>query len=240
MKDSANFGMNKTGIQMAPLLSKDMEEGLQEFPMSNLDSSITANQVRSEYIKESGPVGHVPLPGSVKGAVSAGIQKAKGEHPAILIDKLGERLAFERSGVRLYDALILKCSAMIPGMPLDTLQQFRDEEAQHFYMLKEVIESIGADPTAQTPCADTSAVASMGLVQVLNDPRTSVSQCVEALLIAELADNDSWGLLIQLAHEAGLQKAVAKFRIAQLQEDKHLAFIRNWLSERTLSNKAMH
>lgn len=240
MKDSAKFGMNKTGIHMSPMDTKKMEAGLTEFPMPNMDTSTSFAQLKTAYIQESGTVGSVPMPGTMKAALSAGMQKLKGEHPAMLIDKLGERLAFERSGVRLYDALIIKCSASIPGMPLEILNQFREEEAQHFFLLKDVIESLGADPTAQTPCADTSAVASMGLMQVLNDPRTTVPQCVEAILIAELADNDGWGLLLQLAHEAGLSEAVEKFKVAQLQEDKHLAFIRNWLAEMTLANKSVH
>lgn len=32
--------------------------------------------------------------------------RVKGDSPTILLDKLGERLAFKRTGTRLYDALI--------------------------------------------------------------------------------------------------------------------------------------
>ena len=57
--------------------------------------------------------------------------------------------------------------------------------------------------TAQTPCADVSATASMGIVQVLTDPRTTLAQCLNALLTAELTDNAGWELLIDLAEELG-------------------------------------
>lgn len=240
MKDSAKFGMNRTGIQMAPLLTKEMETGPSQFPIPNLDTTVTPASLRKEYIVEAGLVGHVPMPGTLKGAISAGVQQVKGEHPAMLLDKLGERLAFERSGVRLYDALLAKCSALLPNATLDILQQFREEELQHFYILRDVIESIGGDPTAQTPCADTAGVQGMGLIQVLNDPRTSIPQCVEAILAAELIDNDSWGLLIQVAEQAGLHDALSKFKHAQMQEDKHLNYMRNWLSELVIANKAIH
>lgn len=43
-------------------------------------------------------------------------------------------------------------------------------------MLSEAIVDMGGDPTAQTPCADVSAVAAMGLIQVLTDPRTTLAQ----------------------------------------------------------------
>src|SRR5690625_7548483 len=62
---------------------------------------------------------------------------------------------------------------------VDALKQFRDEEAQHFLLIHQIMESIGADPTAMTPDADITGVASMGIVQVLTEPRTSILQCLE-------------------------------------------------------------
>ena len=237
MKDSVNFGKNQTGIQMAPIMSKEMIAGVKEFAHPNIDTSVTFQQMKESYINESGTLGTVPLPGTMKGALSGAMQKLKGNKPAVLIDKLGERLAFERSGVRLYDALLLKCSAAMPNMSLDTVRSFREEEAEHFFRVKEVMEAIGADPTAMTPCADSAAVASMGIMQVLNDPRTTIPQCVEAILIAELADNDGWDLLIKLVEDAGLKDAAENFRVAKQQEDKHLLYMRQWLQQLTLEGK---
>ena len=68
-----------------------------------------------------------------------------------------------------------------------------------------------ADPTAMTPCANTAGVASMGIMQVITDPRTTVPQCLSAILTAELADNAGWELLIQLANEMGQDDMVAQF-----------------------------
>ncbi len=103
MKDSVKLGTNKTGIQMSPRLSEEMISASANFPLKSLDTSVTPFDLKSQYIRESGPVGTVPLPGSVKGAMNSALQGLKGNHPVVLVDKLGERLAFERSGVRGFD-----------------------------------------------------------------------------------------------------------------------------------------
>ena len=54
------------------------------------------------------PIGTVPLPGTVKGMAKTSVQKVMGRHPEVLIDALGDRLAFERTGTRLYDAFLGK------------------------------------------------------------------------------------------------------------------------------------
>ena len=97
----------------------------------------------------------------------------------------------------------------------------------------EAIERIGADPTAETPCADTAGVQSAGLLQVITDPRTSVSQCLNALLGAELIDNDSWELLVEVAEEFGMHDMAEEFRRALAEEEVHLRTIRGWLVEAT-------
>ena len=47
-------------------------------------------------------------------------------------------------------------------------------------MLVQAMEQLGGDPTAQTPCADVTATASMGLIQVVTDPRTTLAQSLNA------------------------------------------------------------
>lgn len=238
MKDSVSFGPNKTGIQMAPLLNKEMVSGTEEVGFPHLDTSVTPVGLRDEYIHDSRTVGSVPMPGTMKGAVNTVLQRLKGSHPVVLVDKLGERLAFERAGVRLYDALITKCSAALPDLQIDSIRQFREEELQHYFLLMDVIDKMGADPTAVTPCADSSGVMAQGLLQVLSDPRMTVPQCLEAILIAELADNDGWDLLIQICGEVGLDAESRLFRGAKLQEENHLEYMRRWLTQMTLENRA--
>lgn len=178
--------------------------------------------------EEADRIGSVPIPGSAKGMLKSTFDMIKGKSPELLVDKLGERLAFERSGVRLYDAMIAKVKAMnIVGSDLvSVLQHIRDEEFEHMLLVEDTIKTLGADPTAQTPCADVAAVKSMGLMQVLTDPRTNVAQGLGALLTAELEDNAAWELLIELAEAGGHPNIAKSFEKAKTQEDDHLLKIK--------------
>lgn len=236
MKESVSFGMNKTGIQMSPRLTSEMLEGRSEFQASSLDTSMTSAQIKQEYIADSKPIGTVPLPGTAKGALNVGLNMIKNSHPEVLIDKLGERLAFERASIRLYEALIVKCEATMSDMPLDLLYQFREDEMQHFRLLWETMEKIGVDPTAQTPCADLSGIVSMGLIQILNDSRSTVTQSVQAIMIAERTDTDGWDFLTRLMEDSGLKEEAEKFREAKRTEDNHLLHISQWLENLLVKN----
>lgn len=237
MKDAAEFGLNKTPAQLHPLMTQSMIEGYDEFPAHAEDMAIDAFTLRKSYIQNSEQLGAVPLPNTLRGAVSTSVQAIQGNTPSVLIDKLGERLAFERGGVRLYDALITKCKSAEPDLDIHVLEQFRDDEGEHFALVQDCIVSMGGDPTAQTPCADSSGMIAMGLMQVLNDPRSSIPQCVEAILIAELADSAAWELLIELVDEAGLSDYVDRFQQASLTEDYHMQTIKDWLERLTLNNE---
>jgi rubrerythrin len=197
------------------------------------DDSALAD-VRTDYIANADTLGSVPLPGSMSGAVSMAMQALKGGSPHILLDKLGERLAFERTGTRLYDALITKCDVMLDGdfsMTIDDLEQIRADEARHFLLLSDAIASLGGDPTSQTPSADLAGVESMGLVQVLNDPRTSIAQSLHAIMTAELSDKAGWETLVALADEHDLTDMVEDFTHALNQEREHLALVQTWYEE---------
>jgi rubrerythrin len=226
--------MNRTGIQMSPIDSKAMQE---------LDPSMTGGdggddaalaEMRNDYIANADTLGSIPLPGTITGVVSMTMQALKGDSPQILLDKLGERLAFERTGTRLYDALITKCEVLLDGdisMTIDDLQQIRADEARHFMLIVDAIESLGGDPTSQTPSADLVGVESLGLVQVLNDPRTSIAQSLHAIMTAELSDKAGWEALVALADEHELTDMVDDFTNALNQEREHLALVQTWYEE---------
>jgi hypothetical protein len=72
----------------------------------------------------------------------------------------------------------------------------------------------------------------MGLVQAVTDPRTTLTQCLEALLVAELADNDGWKILISMAEALGQDDLASRFANALVEEDQHLASVRSWIAER--------
>jgi rubrerythrin len=237
MEQNMKLGMNKTGIDMSPILSKEMMAGSEKVALDGGDIEADMMLIEQFYLDNDGPLGSVPMPGTVKGAVKSTMKMVTGHHPEVFINKLGERLAFERSGVRIYEQLIMKCEHAqangLPGLriPLTTLQEFHYQEAEHFQMLVECMNKLGADPTAQTPDADASGIAAMGQMKVIMDPRTSISQALEAMLSLELTDNAAWELLIKLAHDMNLPDMVEKFEHALVQEENHLVQVKQWYEE---------
>ena len=230
MKSTQKAGPNRTGVQMSPAQSKEMAEGSRNTPPTDPNGHHLAD-MRNPYRMDADPLGSMPPPASARGVVQAGKGILTGERPQVFLDMLGERLAFERSGTRLYDALIEKFQStedLDDDVPMEMLQQFRDEEAQHFKLVVGVIEKMGGDPTTQTPGADNAGVEAAGLMQAINDPRTSAAQCLHAILVAELVDNDGWETLIAVAEQLGETELVESFRVALKEEDRHLEQVRAW------------
>ncbi|WP_438004726.1 ferritin-like domain-containing protein [Sorangium sp. So ce321] len=229
------IGTNTTGIATSPLDSKELIAAALAVPPSSPGSEADAAAVRTEYAAGSGTVGSVPPPASLKGMVKAAGELIQGRPPALLIDKLGERLQFERSGTRLYEAMIAKHDAegSFEGGPTRAdLEAIRDDELRHFALLKRAMERLGADPTAMTPGADVIGLASAGVLAVAVEPRIDFGQSLQALLVAELTDNDSWRMLIDLATAYGQDEMAAEFRVAEQHELRHLELVRAWMSSK--------
>lgn len=232
MPEAAKLGHNLTGAQMSPDDTKRMIDGVEKYPPTVPGDATSLSKERQAMADASERVGTVPVPGSTKGMLKSTFDKMLGKQPELLVDKLGERLAFERTGVRLYDAVIAKLEAsdgegrkMIPE-----LKHIREEEAEHMFILKGAIETLGADPTAMTPCADVAGVMAVGPMQVVTDPRTNASQALNALLTIELTDNAAWESLIELTDKAGHPNIAKSFRKAVEQEEEHLQTIKRLLN----------
>lgn len=237
MENEIVVGMNRTGLDMAPMSKGDMIEYAQAESGRTPESDGSFEAVHMAYIEEAERVGSVPIPGTMKGMATAAVSKMSGKKPEVLIDKLGERLAFERAGTRLYEAMLLKCGAVDgANNPIDVsaLARIRDDEEMHFHLVHKFIERLGADPTAMTPCADIVGVQGMGLMQVVSDPRTTIAQALNALLTAELSDNASWDLLVELAEQTGHEDMASEFSAALESERQHLEMVRGWLREAVL------
>ena len=228
MATSAKLGTNYTGVQMSPKDTKSLLEAVDEIRPDVPGDDKALMLEREARAEQADRIGSVPVPGSAKGMLKSTFDMALGKSPELLVDKLGERLAFERNGVRLYDAMIAKARALEAAESdlVQVLQHIRDEEFEHMNMVADAIETLGADPTAQTPCADVVGVKSMGIMQVITDPRTNVAQGLGALLTAELEDNAAWELLIELAEAGGHPRIAKGFHKAKTQEDDHLVKIK--------------
>lgn len=232
-KKPTDIGQNKTGIAVSPIDSRKTIEGAREsIPAPSFDVT-PIEAVRIAVSRTAEPVGTMPPPASLKGVAKAGMQAIKGNNPNVFIDLIADRLAFERTGTRLYEALIAKVVAAgdHPGGPTRAeVEQIRDEELAHAGLLIQAMDALGADATALTPTADVTAVASSGILQVLTDPRTTLTHALHAVHMAELTDNDAWVMLSDLAENLGQDDMAAQFRQALVDEERHLDLVRAWLT----------
>ena len=235
MSTAARMTGNRTGIQTSPELAEELIEGATSAAPSSEGNAEEIAESRGEYISEGFPIGSMPVvPVSEEGEAD---EEEIGM--AVLLDKLSERLAFERTGTRLYEALLNKCEMLceaVPGPTLEEIEQIGREELEHFLLLNDTIAGLGGDPTVQSPCADVTGVASMGLLQVLTDPRSSMAHCLSAMLTAELTDNAGWELLIKLADNLGYDEMKTEFEAALADEERHLLNVRTWLQECVLDS----
>jgi rubrerythrin len=227
------LGKNRTGVATAKRLAKEMIEATSEFEPSSQGNDRGIAEVRRRYVADVEPVGSVPLP-SPKGLLKTAVQALKGEKPVQLMDKLGERLAFERTGARLYQALLSKYDAAVSSDLLpdrSELERILREELAHFQALHAAIVKLGGDPTAVTPSANLHATLTKGFVSVVADPRTTFVECLEAALLAELADNEGWDALLELVQGTGDSALIAQFETAAMDEERHLESVRNWIAK---------
>jgi hypothetical protein len=230
-KNTPRTGLNLTGISTSPFAGPDVTEAsMQDVPPTG--SLEDMNRVRAEVALSAEPIGSLTPPPTLKGVAKATLQALKGNHPSIFVDKLGERLAFERAGVRLYDALLMKLDVFGSwkgGPTREELEQNRNDELEHYLILKQAIEDLGADPTMVTPSADVMDVASSGIRQVHADPRITLLSALEVQLIAELADDACWGTLIVLARP--IDRGLAdRFEDALETEERHVRWVREWIA----------
>jgi len=248
MEDPTHLGHNRTGMQMSPQHAKEMLEGAQlteaAAPSESADipDGEALSAMRQEYIASADPLGSVPAPATVKGAAKSGAKMLTGRRPQVFIDKLAERLAFERGGTRLYDAVCAKAMAHSDEsdqVSVEELLEIRNSEARHALLIKECLEKLGADPTAQTPCADLVGVETMGLLQTVSDPRTTLAQTLHAALAAELIDNEGWEDLMSMAREMGHEDMAKRFKTALDEEVQHLTKVRNWYTLLTMESSEL-
>ncbi|MFP2930410.1 ferritin-like domain-containing protein [Pyxidicoccus sp. 3LG] len=232
-KTTSDIGINRTGIGTSPIDGADITQEAQKHQPSHLGDGSLLLKVRQQYAREAEGVGSVPPPTTLKGVAKTAVDMLKGSKPTVFIDKLGERLAFERTGTRLYEGALAKYDVFgswEAGPTREGLEKIYNDELSHFALLTEVMTKLGADPTAMTPCADVAAVASMGIPAVVADPRANLRDTLHALLVAELTDNAGWEMLIELARGLGHDGLADRFQFALEAEGVHLELVRTWLS----------
>ncbi|MGE5048484.1 MAG: ferritin-like domain-containing protein [Deltaproteobacteria bacterium] len=152
-----------------------------------------------------------------------------------VIDLLNERLAFERTGVKLYDTLLARLQVSTdPAVKalVGQVQEHREEEHEHEEWLEEQIRALGGTAHALSEHAVLAQAEAEGVERVMRRD-DSIPHDFHALLTAELADNAGWDLLMKLADEFGDSKAKKEFKKRLHEEEKHLLFVRETLFELT-------
>jgi rubrerythrin len=228
--------VNRTGMAVSSEAG-EMRETASHFRPAGSEQQF--RMLRQEARRSVDPIGTMPPPASLTGVVREAVRRLGGQKTTVLLDKIGERLAFERTGTRLYETLLEKLASeggFEGGPSRAQLERIRDEEAAHFHMLHEHMIELDGDPTAVTPSADLASVTSMGVVAVVSDARTNLAESLEAILVAELADRDGWVRLVELAEQAGQDELARACRQAEREEEEHLANVRSWLSAYTLAS----
>jgi rubrerythrin len=194
--------------------------------------------MREKVTRQADRFGSVPAVASARGMAEMALHALQGHRLASFIDTRGERLAFERSGVRAYEAVLGKFEALGTwhgGSTRDLLQEQCNEELAHFHMIKQILERLGADSAAMTPSADVAAVQASGVFKVLADPRASLSLVLRALLVLEDVDADGWDMLVEVAASTRQDQLASRFRDALATEETHKERVRGWLTHAALA-----
>ena len=152
----------------------------------------------------------------------------------LLLDKLGERLAFERTAAGLYQDIRAKLrreGEFAGGPTLTQIDEVILQKVGHFRLVADLIEGLGGDATAVTPSAELHAALLGGILDVALDPETSLIQCLEAALLAELAGREGWRTLLELITDAGCAHLLEQVKRTTDVESEHLGLVRTWLSK---------
>jgi rubrerythrin len=233
---------NRTGIMTNPDMSAELIRGAKKTIPSSSGNGKEATASRAEYSIKELPIGSSPIIVNNGENARQDELSANADRISVLLDKLGERLAFERQGTRLYEAFLQKLETApaehVNGPSSEDLRHICNEELEHFKVLQKAITEIGGDATIQTPSADVAGVLSHGVLQIVSDPRTTIPQTLQAMLTAELADNDGWQMLRELAGKLEYSDLEKECEKAFQEEQEHLEKVRRWLSEMTLTGGA--
>lgn len=141
-------GTNRSGSTLNPSLIQTQLAFAESVAATPVQGSENIKTVRMQYIAHADVVGS-PAPLLNQDSALGKALSERGLEAQIFADKLGQRLAFERSGVRLYEALMDKVLATeFAGKPELTadIGHICQEETEHFLMLKNIMEYLAPIP----------------------------------------------------------------------------------------------
>lgn len=107
MENDIRTGTNRTGMKASPVDARKLLE-VRELQTTVPDPEIDAVALRASYLLEAEPVGSMPPPPTLRGMAGTAMKALTGKKMHVLLDKIAERAAFERTGTRLYDMMLQK------------------------------------------------------------------------------------------------------------------------------------
>lgn len=154
--------------------------------------------------------------------------------PAPLLRHIRARLAFARTSTRLYEAFLEQLDASPPAAPgsqrggLDrqTIVHFRNEEAAHFELLCEALESLGADALVEDGGSNDASRPANAVA--LNVAAIDPVARLDTLLDAEQADEVGWHRLVATTHAYGMDELAHRFEQAHAEEIGHVRQLQAW------------
>lgn len=149
-----------------------------------------------------------------------------------LLRQLHERLACARSSTRLYEdvsTMLDIAPALHPfGVSRDIVARFRNEEAAHFELLCECLDSLGADPLPSMPSVRSQANRDDAR-QEIDRPGRRLARLLERLLCVQRADQAAWERLVAMARAYGNDELARRFGRAWFEETEHVRQLLVWL-----------
>ena len=160
------------------------------------------------------------------------MRKLSEHNRARVVDLLCERLAFERSGVRLYDRIIAamqgSSDSELNAMQ-STMEEHRAEEKEHEEWLEAQIRTLGGNLEVECDGAMMANSEAAGIQQIAANESADLRHLLHALLAAEAVDNAGWELLLELAEDVDDRAARREFGRRLHHEREHLAFVRHMM-----------
>lgn len=149
--------------------------------------------------------------------------RTRGAVEAALVDKLHERLALTQTTAALYQALAVR----FPAARAARLEALRDEALRYHAVACDALRQRGEPWFVTSAPSALASLACSGVVAVVREPSTSFAQCVQAMLVIELTNEEGFASLADLALATGDARLSAIARIARFETRGHADTLRS-------------
>ena len=162
-----------------------------------------------------------------------------------LNELLLQALETEMGGVQIY-TMALQCA--VNDDLKEEWEKYLQQTTRHEEIVREVLDTLGLDPEAQTPGREVvhhigaSLVKAMQMAKQNGTPEAAELVACECVMLAETKDHANWELLSQCAENAkGSEKKALQGACDEIedQEDEHLYHTKGWCRELWITSLGM-